>query len=180
MRQANSFLSKFSKLIRESLNLSDKKLVSIEKELTFMKAYLELEFLRFPDKFAFEFHNIDDVPTDLYQMPPLLLQPVIENVVKHAFKGKMLGKLDISVKHHESEKGIIIIIEDDGTGIKLEEENIQNDKHKSFGMKIVHDRIKLLNIDYPYIESSFTIGNKRNDTGTIAKFVIPIITIEQA
>jgi len=179
VRQANSFLSKFSKLIRESLNLSDKKMVSIEKELGFMKAYLELEFLRFPDKFAFEFHNDEDIPTDLYHMPPLLLQPVIENVVKHAFKGKMLGKLDISINPYESDQGVVIIIEDDGTGMIIEDENIQNDDRKSFGMKIVHDRIKLLNIDYPHVKSSFTINNKVNSSGTIAKFVIPKITIEQ-
>lgn len=179
VRQANSFLSKFSKLIRESLNLSDKKMVTIERELAFMKSYLELEFLRFPDKFTFEFHNEEDLPVDLYLTPPLLLQPVIENVVKHAFKGKDLGKLDISVMSHIDKNTIIVIIEDDGTGINEKEEEYEFDKRKSFGMKIIHDRIKLLNIDYPEVTSSFSIKNKDQSSGTVAQFVIPKITLDQ-
>jgi len=181
IRLANRYLSKFSKLIRESLNLTEKKFVTIEKELAFIQSYLEIEFLRFPDKFSFKFHNKDDVPTNYYYLPPLLLQPVIENVVKHAFKGKDTGNLDISVDEDATENGILITIEDDGTGMEIKDHDQQennSNSRRSFGMKIVHERIKLLNMNYPFVDSYFEIKNKPESSGTIAKFKIPKITLE--
>lgn len=173
--QANIFLSNFASLIRESLNLSEKKLVPLQNEIKFLESYLDLEFLRFPDKFQFQIQNEEDLPLDLYMIPPLLMQPVVENVVKHAFKGKEMGNLDIIITSILKDEAISIIIADDGTGIK-DENASDNKKNKSFGMKIVSDRIKLLNIDHKTSIASFSIKNNPTGNGTIATFIIPKIT----
>lgn len=175
IEQANFFLSKFSKLIRSSLNLSDEKLISFSKEFKFIKDYLDIEFLRFPDKFEYQITNENELDLEAFLIPPLLLQPIIENVIKHAFKNMEEGLLLIKIKEHNNLQ-LSIEISDNGSGIQAEKDEKPLDKRNSYGIKIIKDRIALLNLDFPKQVATFEIKNNPDTQGTTAIFVLPKIS----
>ena len=94
---ANEYISKFSRLIRGALNFSKRDWISISEEIAFLKQYVEMEQLRFPNKFAIVFQYHLPCPQDQVLIPPLLLQPLLENSIKHGFKNlERKGILNIS------------------------------------------------------------------------------------
>ena len=80
---ANSFLGKFSDLMRLYLDMSNKKSVSLAEEIKAMQLYLELEAMRFEDSFEFNLHVDENLHTDDIQIPPMIIQPYVENAIKH-------------------------------------------------------------------------------------------------
>ena len=172
VKKANYYLSNFGKLMRKSLNLMKSKYVTLEKELDFLKAYLELEFLRFPDKFEYRFEIEDDLKLENLFVPPLLFQPAIENVLKHAFNDITDGILSISIATGNIERALCIFVKDNGTGM-LQDSTQERD---SFRLKLIEDRIRLLSINYPEVNSYFRITSLEHSSGTIAEFHIPKIS----
>lgn len=173
IRTANFYLSKFSKLIREGLVLMNADLITIERELKYISDYLELEMKRFPNKFSFVI-NSDDLPIDMYLIPPLLIQPIIENILKHAFSVNSGGTVIIELSEVDA-NSISIRISDNGKGVRLDSDKDKR-KEGSFGLKITRDRINLLNLHYPDSKASFTLHNNTDENcGTTAVFVLPKI-----
>ncbi|MGL5088828.1 MAG: LytS/YhcK type 5TM receptor domain-containing protein [Cetobacterium sp.] len=118
-------------------------LVSLEKELEQVKAYINIEKARFHNKFEvfYDFdENIDDV-----KIPSLTIQPLVENSIKHGIlKQRDLGIVTISIKKTNL-KECLISIEDNGAGIDLEiVKNINTKIEKNIGLKNVHNRLKLI------------------------------------
>lgn len=179
VKKANYYLSKFSALMRSSLEYSGLKYISISEEVNYLRSYMELEKLRFDDLFEFNIQVADDIPVHHYFIPPLLLQPVIENSVKHAFKQiNHKGKINVQFLRHPQDNMIEIYIVDNGVGIKNTEKRNYSNKHKSMGISIVRDRIKLLNPEGRKTKASFEIKNYYKPTGDIAGvkacFVLPV------
>ena len=173
-RKANYYISRFSKLIREGLSLMNKDLIPLQSEVNYISEYLDLEINRFPNKFKYSISISEELPLDLFLVPPLIIQPVIENVLKHAFNVNSKGTVKISV-FEESEDIIVLEITDDGKGMQ-KEDNLEKSKRESFGLKITKDRIDLLNLQYPDTTASFSIfTNKHPRTGTTAIFKFPKI-----
>jgi ligand-binding sensor domain-containing protein len=171
IRQAVGNVSSFGKLMRTSLNLMKNKYVRLSSELDFLKSYIELEFLRFPDKFDFKIDVEDEIIEEKIFLPPLLFQPAIENVLKHAFNDAEDGLLLISIKKVSDNSALLIQVIDNGSGIDTDPKK----ERDSFGLKLIEDRIKLLNIDYSEIESHFKIYDNKEGKGTTAELQIPII-----
>lgn len=141
-KSANSYISKFSKLLRFILNHSNKNTVTLTEELEALQLYLEFEKLRFDDRFSYEIKVAEDIDTDKINIQPLLLQPIIENAIWHGImKADESGEILINV--FEVENQTHIIIEDDGVGIDFTQLN--NYKKERVGLNIVEKRIELFN-----------------------------------
>lgn len=143
--EANQYLAKFSFLVRQVLNFSSKNMVTLKEELDLSELNIELEQLRFENKFSFEIKI--DKPIDLknIMVPPLILQPIIENAIWHGLlplKKLRSGILKIFISIED--KILKIIVEDNGLGRKNAQEFIGNLKD-SKGIKIVEQRIQSLN-----------------------------------
>jgi tetratricopeptide (TPR) repeat protein len=145
-RSANKYLSRFSQLMRAVLENSKHDFVSLESELKILELYIELEHLRFQDKFDYKFTVASDIDSESIQIPPMLIQPYIENSVWHGLRyldGK--GTLNVSVvKENDS---LCWTIEDNGIGRKASQEmKTQNQKQgTSTGMKNIEQRLDILN-----------------------------------
>ncbi|MEH6618768.1 histidine kinase [Maribacter arcticus] len=149
-RSANRYLSDFSTLMRSVLENSEEDFIPLEKELQQLELYMKLEHSRFEDKFEYEIRIDDDVQISKYQIPPMLLQPYIENAIWHGLRYRETkGLLSVSIKQNGS-KSIAICITDNGIGRKKSTSiKTQNQKkQKSKGMGIIKKRVAILNDMY--------------------------------
>lgn len=135
------FISRFAKIMRQSLESTYEELVSVESEIDFITQYLEIQKLRFPDKFNYQFHVDDTLEINELKIPGMIIQPFVENAIEHGFKDiDYKGKIDIAFA--ESEGQIDIIIIDNGSGYNLDK---KDKNHKSRAMQIIKDRLYLFN-----------------------------------
>jgi len=142
---ANKFLTTFARLMREILENSQKEFVTIAEEREVLFKYLTLQKLRFGDLFEFSIHTA----TDAYNcmIPPMLLQPFVENSVEYAFAG-MEEKGRIIVAFSRKYDRVICTLTDNGIGIKKSEEVKEKVRRKSTAIKNIHQRIEMLNRIY--------------------------------
>jgi len=142
------YLARFAKLIRFIFDQSKQKTISLHKELEFLELYISLEKLRFQDKVAAKI-DIDSSVAVLKEdihLPPLLIQPVVENAFKHGlFHKKSKGNLIIKFSYHEPI--LSCIVEDDGVGREKSAQlnEWRKNTHTSSGIKATKERIELLN-----------------------------------
>ena len=149
-RSANRFLSDFSTLMRAVLENSEEDFISLSKELELLELYVKLEHSRFPEKFEYKITIDERIDIDSFQIPPMLLQPYIENAIWHGLRYKdEKGQLLVQVSE-ENRNTITICIEDNGIGRKRSQElKTQNQKRqKSKGMGNISKRIAILNDMY--------------------------------
>jgi ligand-binding sensor domain-containing protein/two-component sensor histidine kinase len=143
---ASDYLIKFSKLIRLILDNSRSETISIEKELETLKLYLILESARYDNKFKCIYTIAEDVNTNSIMIPPMLLQPFVENAIWHGLMQKEEeGTITIEIKK-EDEEFLNISITDDGIGReKAAELKSKSATHKSHGLKVTSQRIEMMN-----------------------------------
>jgi two-component system LytT family sensor kinase len=149
-RSANRYLTEFSTLMRAVLENSEQDFIPLHKELALLKLYTKLEHSRFEEKFDYEIILDENVRVEEFQIPPMLIQPYIENAIWHGLRYKdEKGYLRITVTQPDTET-IKIIIEDNGIGRqKSEELKTENQKkQKSKGMGNIKKRIAILNDMY--------------------------------
>lgn len=149
-RSANRYLSDFSLLMRTVLENSEKDFIPLGEELELLELYLKLEHDRFPDKFDYRIEVAPEVDVEAYQIPPMLLQPYLENAVWHGLRYKEeKGFLKVEVRPI-GPRTISISITDNGVGRKrsaaLKTRNQQ--RQKSRGMGNIRRRIEILNEMY--------------------------------
>lgn len=143
-QKASDYLTKFSKLMRLILQNSKKPLVPLSQELEALRLYVEMEAVRFDGKFRFEMTTSPDLELDFIELPPLILQPYVENAIWHGLMHKESeGLLTLSVRKQDS--GLLFVIEDNGVGRKMAEElkSKSAQSHKSMGMRITSERMDL-------------------------------------
>ena len=144
--QAVNYLSKFAKLIRRVLKSSAEGKIILEEEIDFLKNYLSLEQLRFKDKFDFK---IDiDPKLDLVdvEIPALLIQPFVENAIKHGMKDKKSGG-KINLSFVDKNEFVKISVTDNGSGIYQNESKPK--LHQSMGLGITSRRLEIINAENP-------------------------------
>jgi LytS/YehU family sensor histidine kinase len=168
-RTANKYLSDFSYLMRAVLENSEEDFIPLEKEIELLELYTKLEHFRFQDKFDYNIEVSDEVIVSEYKIPPMLLQPYIENAVWHGLRYKSeKGFLDISIDK-KGTKEISITIADDGIGRDRSKslKTANQQKQKSKGMGNIKKRVAILNDMYKdkvdVIVSNF---QDTEDTGT--------------
>ena len=143
--QASEYLSKFSRLVRLILQNSQEAFIPLERELEALQLYLELESLRFEDKFEYKISVDGNVDTTMLKVPPLIIQPYVENAIWHGLMHKKeKGHLEIEL--YAEEEMLFCRIADDGIGRKQASELRSKSTlvHKSMGMRITADRIDLI------------------------------------
>ena len=149
-RNANRYLSEFSTLMRSVLENSDEDFIPLSKELELLELYVRLEHMRFQDKFDYEINVDEKLNVSDFQIPPMLLQPYIENAIWHGLRYKdTKGKLSITISAKTDEM-LEIKIEDDGIGRKrsVELKTKNQLRQKSKGMGNIKKRIAILNDMY--------------------------------
>jgi len=149
-RTANRYLTDFSKLMRSVLENSEEDFIPLSKEIELLELYTKLEHFRFQDKFEYSITIDDNIAVDEFVIPPMLLQPYIENAVWHGLRYKEdKGLLQIYLKS-QTDNELQIIIEDNGVGrakskaLKTEHQKKQNSK----GMGNIKKRVAILNEMY--------------------------------
>ncbi len=148
---ALAYLTKFSKLIRLVMENSSKGKILLSSEIDMLRLYIDLEAMRFKEKLQYTIHIENDVEPDYTELPPLLLQPYIENAIWHGLMPKEEGgKIDITVAVNNDKSLLVVDITDDGIGREKSAElkNGKSVKHKSYGMKVTSERIALINQVY--------------------------------
>ena len=175
--KAERYLLKFSSLIRKTLANSRENYIALEEELTILQNYLELEQMRFRDKFRFTI-TIHLKPEQLnYYLPPMLIQPYIENAVLHGVSGMDKDGIIMVTFSAPEEKQLKVIIDDNGVG-RLKSGLKNNSKHRSFGTAITEERLTVFR---DQLGSAFKveISDKIEDgisAGTRIELTIPLIT----
>lgn len=175
---AHKYLSRFAKLIRMNLDSSMSNLVPVSEEITRLDLYLQIELMRFEDKFEYSIFIADDIDTETIEIPPMLLQPYVENSILHGIlPGEKNGKISIRVEPY-GEQGIVFSIEDNGIGIEASKAKKEGKKphHVSRGTSITAQRIQLLGAMHDInisINGPFEVKNAQNEVlGTRVELVI--------
>lgn len=147
MENALDYLSDFSMVLRKNINNANKDFISLADEVNYLQHYLKLEQMRFFDKFTYKLNVDSSINPHKYHLPPMLIQPFIENAIKYGLSGgNEKGHLLLSFEA-EDDGYLKCIIKDNGIGRQkakgfLQDSNISN-HHKT--LLITRDRIKLLN-----------------------------------
>lgn len=144
---ANKFITGFSRLIRQTLDISTRHEISLTEEMRYLSTYLELEKMRFEDKFVYEVVVDASVNADECFIPPMILQPFVENCVRHGIRYRKDDKGRISVTFKSSGTMLDCIIEDNGVGRKTSgiHKSANPIEYQSKGISLTSDRIALLN-----------------------------------
>lgn len=139
-RQAATYLSRFAQVIRQTLRSSVDGRHALAREIDMLRTYLLLEKLRFKDGFNYEITVADDLPQEQIVLPPLLIQPFVENAIIHGLKGSAAGG-KISVDFAGSPKLLRVTVEDNGVGF----DTAVTKSAESLGMSITKRRLSMLN-----------------------------------
>ena len=150
---ANKYLSKFARLTRNVLD--DQELISLAQEKTLLDDYLQMEQLRFG--FDYEINMSENLDSANIEIPSMLLQPFVENAVKHGISQKTnYGKISISFMKQVND--LVLTVADNGKGFDTQK------KHNGLGLSLSNSRIELLNSIYK--ENRFTLAMESNTEGT--------------
>jgi LytS/YehU family sensor histidine kinase len=176
----NNYLTKFSSLMRKVLENSQHTSVPLRDELDALNLYLELEMIRFKDKFEYEINIDEEIDTLLYKVPTMLIQPYVENSISHGLmpnENKGHVKIDLILENEY----ILCTIEDNGIGREaaLEKKKKGEGNHNSLGTRIVSSRLDLVNSLYgTTLKTTYTdLRNENGEpAGTRVEIQIPILS----
>lgn len=176
---ASDYLGKFADLIRNYLHFSDTGFISISDEIHNLNLYLELEKLRFEEQLEYTFSVNEKDNLDNIKIPTMLIQPYVENALKHGLLHKKDNrKLSILISKN-SNKTIECIIEDNGIGREASKKISQKreSQHKSFALKATTERLDLLNYgrDKKIGVEIIDLKNEDEVIGTKVILKIPIL-----
>lgn len=156
---AMDYLGRFATLIRQYLNTSTRDLVTLDDEISMLTNYLHLEQMRFNQSFEYHFQvdkNID--PTEI-TLPPLLIQPFVENAILHGMTSITNGgQINIGISKKENQ--LQITIKDNGKGF---DKNKNTGMRKSLGIAITQKRLQYIN---DHAEGNYAISTRSDESGT--------------
>lgn len=178
--KANHYLNRFSRLMRAGLQFTQMPYISLKEELDFLKNYLELEEMRFPDKFNSTITIDPTLSKNHTFLPPLLVQPILENAIKYAFKYvDYKGNITVEFCKMPAQQLLKITIKDNGSGFDINQPNATPNSSfkKSMGLQIVKNQIDLLNSKEEHDLARFHIFNRKNEnaklSGTQVEIILP-------
>lgn len=143
-QQAVHYLNLFSKFIRNILQNSEEKQITLEEELNMARLYIEMEKLRFEKSFTYKIEIDPTVDTSFFRVPPMILQPFLENAIWHGLMHKK-GEREIKLEIKAEGEGVKCIVEDNGIGreqaaaLNLSRQH----QHRSFGTRLILDRLQV-------------------------------------
>ena len=153
-QKAQETLDAFTEYLRRNLSsLTETKLISFEDELKHIETYIALEKVRFNDRI----NVIYDIQVKDFYLPPLTIQPIVENAVKHGILKKLEGGT-LTLKTYETDEAYVVEVEDDGVGFNKDEINFKDNKH--IGLMNIKQRLKSMVKGDMIIESAPSKGAK--------------------
>ncbi|GAA0717293.1 hypothetical protein GCM10009430_14050 [Aquimarina litoralis] len=175
-RAANRYLTDFSLLMRAVLENSEEDFIPLEKEIELLELYVQLEHFRFQDKFEYKITVDPEIDIKQYMIPPMLLQPYVENAVWHGLRYKS-DKGFLAINFQKTTDGTIeIVIADNGIGREKSKslKTLNQKKQKSQGMSNIKKRIQILNTMYKDKVDVFIsdLTNDEEGTGTRVKLIL--------
>ncbi|PSL25965.1 sensor histidine kinase [Chitinophaga ginsengisoli] len=179
-KQALNFLADFATLMRQMLNNSRKSFISLEEEIAFLTRYIELEKIRFANVFTYHFLQQDDLKDYTIYIPPMIIQPIVENAIKHGLAPKN-GSGRLEVKLVLREDMLYCSVDDDGIGWDRANEIKSGRlvKHESTALSVIRERLQIIksfngNVGKLEIIDKFKSGFG-NKEGTLVEILIPIV-----
>jgi ligand-binding sensor domain-containing protein/putative methionine-R-sulfoxide reductase with GAF domain len=174
--KASRYLSKFALMIRMTLNHSKETFVTLEENIEYLKAYLEMEQLRFDESFTYQISTADNIDTVDSAIPSLMIQPIVENAIWHGLLQAEADK-NILIGFTQCDNRITCTVEDNGIGIKRAQKLKETNKppHQSVGLENLKKRIKIMNEKYD-TDCSLEItdlgdaGNGKRGTRVVLRF----------
>lgn len=142
---ALSYLTKFSKFVRQVLENSIDVNVTLEKEVELLKVYLDLESLRFEHSFSYQIDFPKDSNLNYQEVPMLIVQPFVENAIKHGLMPKQSGERKVWIRFFDHEDHILCEVEDNGIGRKASAAAKCDIHRPSRGMALTEERLKMVN-----------------------------------
>lgn len=159
--QALQYLARFAKLIRSLLEFSRRGKVTILEEVQALENYLELEKLRFKEKLSYEIQVAEDIDQFETEIPPLLVQPFVENAIKHGLSDLENGG-KVTIFFRMMNECLVVSIQDNGKGFSLA--NQGESRHRSMGIELTRRRLALANGKTE--AEDLTIQSNENQPGT--------------
>jgi tetratricopeptide (TPR) repeat protein len=171
-KNAVSYLSKFSKLLRTVLENSRYKIVVLSEELSAINSYMALQNLDVYPPFEYKLTVDSKIDTINLKIPPMLIQPFIENVIEHAFPNKIENK-QIKVTLMFKEEKLICTIEDNGIGVDEINQKLEKNKN-SLATTITSERLAMLSKEFKN-EGAIEVQNRKifGEEGTLVTLVVP-------
>jgi len=173
---ANKYLASYSRLMRNTMENSSKDFIRLDRELVLLKEYLELEHLRFDDKFLYEIAVDKAIETEILYIPGMLIQPYLENAIWHGLRYKDgQGLLKLSVT--SSAKALCITIDDNGIGLRQSQalKTANQKAQQSRGLNNINERVKLLREIYRLSIQTQIDEKSAPENGVQVTLTLPLI-----
>jgi|CXWL01.1.fsa_nt_gi ligand-binding sensor domain-containing protein/anti-sigma regulatory factor (Ser/Thr protein kinase) len=170
--QADKYLDKFSELLRSTMDNADASVISLEEEIRYLDTYLQLEKLRFGDKFEYSIHTEPGVDKSNTFVPAMLLQPYVENAIRHGVRVLENKKGIITIAAKKEQDILVCEIDDNGIG-REKAQQLKSKNHieyQSRGMQLSKRRAELYNIQHEVVDKK---DEKGTATGTTIILKIP-------
>ncbi len=179
---ANKYLTGFAKLIRATLHNSSRAFISLADEIDYLSTYLALEKLRFKEKMDFVIETDPSINVSHYIIPPMLIQPFVENSMRHGLRHKTMGKGYIYIGISLADNKLLITVEDNGIGRKkaASYKTREHIEYQSKGMSLTADRIRMMNVKYNdsiRIEVIDLEDNREEPAGTRVVMQFPLFHV---
>jgi hypothetical protein len=175
---ADEYLTKFSRLVRMILQNSQNPLITLENELDSLRLYLELEMLRFNNRFSYVISVDEGIDISVLKIPPLIIQPFVENAVWHGLMPKP-GRGQVKVDVSAEKDYLSIKITDDGVGRnKSGAQQSQAATHKSLGINITSQRIRMVHsseTNIPPVSVTDLVDSLGKPAGTEVTLKLPLL-----
>ena len=171
--QADKYLDKFSDLMRSTIDNSDASIISLQNEISYLDNYLQLEKLRFEEKFNYKIEVAADIDKEEFFVPAMLLQPYVENAIRHGMRFLENRKGQININVNKENNFLVCKIDDNGIGREkaAELKSKRHVEYQSKGMNISRRRAELYNITQQVTDKKDENGNA---TGTTITVKIPL------
>lgn len=171
-KDTQKYVNNLSKLFRLILVNSREEFVSLEDEIATINSYLLLES-NFSKRFDFSFNIGEDIDKDTTVIPPMLIQPLIENAITHGLVDETNGLINIEINKSKKHNMLICRITDNGKGYS-EKDNTIEGKQTSISGDIIRERIKILKSKFK-LDLKLTVEKLDNSAGTEAKLYLPYL-----
>jgi signal transduction histidine kinase len=171
LETTNEYLTEFAHLIRQTMDCAEKGAISITHEIKYLSRYIELEKMRFGHSFDYSISVDEAIDTDNTYLPSMILQPYVENSIRHGVRHKTDGRGLIEIGFRQQGEQLLCIVEDNGIG-RLKARQLRSQVHveyQSKGMTLAAERVKALNRqhnEFVAIEVIDKVDAEKAPTGT--------------
>ncbi|PZR32349.1 MAG: hypothetical protein DI538_19615 [Azospira oryzae] len=147
LETTNEYLTEFAHMIRQTMDCAEKGTISIGHEIKYLSRYIEMEKMRFGHSFDYSISVDEVIDTDNTYLPSMILQPYVENSIRHGLRHKTDGRGMIDIRFRQQGEQLLCIVDDNGIG-RLKARQLRSQMHveyQSKGMTLAAERVKALN-----------------------------------